>query len=949
MKFIYIKNLQRRFTVSLLALFLALFSSWSISLALNSGLGSSSSTDVPEKEGGSGYEVDDNCGFMQDIAIAYKGYRVNFKDQDNDEQACLDAFSGALTGTFYDSFDFDSYVTFVAESGEDIVVDFAPQSISPEQRVQVDLTTGQWSGYGKILSPSVPFNQSFVWFDWTCQDTPNCDPSMLGNESDYWVNTDMNTGATTGFAWSDYLAEIRGDGDGFIAFDTTTLELPPQIIVPYVEIEANDTNLTPGAVDRSSAPQANGIDYWRVGIYFVDMVTGRSLEERDISSLTMSLNLDDNVFIDQVKNRQNAVDVSAWYPKECENTAGDYCILTKSDGTVTFNTFIRSYGPTSNMLWMDESVNGALQEMPTDRDGCLWIYLDQITNTGSTPPKACKTDTSFTSENLVDPDVKWDYFYQRSQDRNYIFLNSITFYIDLEQSGGQSGASYALQSDDSFKSLGGNTYLYTPGQMELSFSPRFIVDGLYTEYDGDTWTSISEDIEQSDMYLNVSAYSLEPSQMVKKFLGTAIDPELNIVYQLDAGTNFEREAYPGDIYLLMDPVGDIADPADNFTYYEEVADFTADGIYSEQYAIGYGQRDDECAARLAPCDEPVLSEVDYISDPTAEMWVCDNVVTQVLQKRGGSGEACYFVAYLPVLDRHADPGATLFEGSTSDFIGQSLADSDTIYKGGAQETLKIRNNFYELGTRYTLGLSTESEATLDLNGSSSFDGGETLMGGRLYYVNGDAYIEEARNFSSATLYVLGGDVYINGNIGNTDSRLGIVALSEDGVGGNVYIDPDVTDLYVNIFADGKLMNQSNNYDNDKYPLWLNEADRLSALKNQLYINGSVSARTPLNQDDVYNELGYYSCDGRELSKEQAKECSIETLRQFRLCYAADPVTGGLGTDLELCNEGESLSEYGAEYAASDPSPVSASYYPSVILEYTAPGNLPIFAAEGIFN
>lgn len=900
----------------------SLFGGGSISLTLP--------TDTPSDEGGDGYQADEDCGFVMGNK-SYAAATLDFSSLDNDEQACLDAFAGASTGSFHSDSDTESYVQ-LSYGTTTMIIDLAPDTVQLGNRVSVDLSTGQWSGYGKIISPTVPKGQEWVWFDWTCQSGYiGCTP---GSESSSYVTTNMDTGTTTGYAWSDFLAKLRGDGNGYISFKKIQMEVPPMVIVPVIEIHANESTNTPSGVDRDTAPQANGIDYWRVGIYFVDMVTGLTLDESDINQLTISLNTTDSVFMNQVENAGDAVDMGAWHPVECSSTAASsspYCLITKDDGTVTFNKFIRSYAPTSNMVWMDEEVALVQQEMPTDRGGCIWIYQDQLDATPGGSPRNCALDTAVSVVNSINPNVKWDYFYARSEDRNYIHLDDISFYIDLETS-----QDYSISEDGQFQSIGNGYYQYTPSYTELSFAPRFYLTGLYAEYDGALWTEISSEISKS-MKLHTTGSAYEPSNMLSNYLGASLRDRFGLVYQLDSSIPGGGDQTSLDRVLVMDVIdGNIGNPANNVTWYvESPANLDGARNFSSVYPMGYAQKD-SCSA--PPGCGPATNGIE---NPTAELWVCDAAVAQVIEYRGQSGKSCYFVGYLPVVDNHADPGGVFFMGSTGEFLGLSLDESTDIYEGGAQETIKLRNNFYELGTRYTLGVSAGG-GTLSLDSSSPVTGGESLMGGNLYYFNGDVTVSEATSFTSGTLYVLGGDVYIDGDIGSDSSRLGVIALEQDGVGGNVYIDPSATDLYTNIFADGGIYSDSGATYSTGHSQWLNDAYRMASLKNQLYINGSLSARMTLNAEDVYDELGYYTCGEGEVSSELAEECSLEKLRQFRLCYELDS-TGSPTTTTELCDEGEELSDYGTDYAAT------YGEYPSVILDYSAPGNLPIFASEGIFN
>jgi hypothetical protein len=934
-------------------------------------------SDTPEEEGGDGYLADDDCGFLQGTSNKYHGVTVALETMDDDEQACLDAFAGASTGTFHSDSGQDSYITLTGDYGT-IVVDLAPSGMDPSYLPAVDMTngnptSGNWSGYGKIISTSAKAvegetieDMPYVWFDWECTAAAACDAAMLGNEEDYYVQSNLTgggTGSTYGYAWSDYLAALRGKGHaatGFFKMNGTNFEEAPRVIVPYVTITANETEVTPGSgLSRDAAPQANGIDFWKISTYFVDVMSGGTLDASEVQYFTVSVNTDDSVFVNQVTNAYDAVDISTWHPTECPTGASSSCIVSTT-GDTTFNTYVRSYGPTSDMVYMTEEVAFVEQDMPTDRDGCIWIYFDQLDLSSLAAPARCNSDTTFVSFNNTEPSVKWDYFYARSDDRNYITLEDITFQIDFESD------EYTLRTDDNFVAVtdgdsqtvpgqtgggsgaSGDYYRFTPtSATELSFSPRMYLNGLYAEYDGaSTWTTISSDLNQENMYLLTDGGFYPASQALKDYLGTRLTTNDNLVmtYQLDAGTDYGRDRSDTDFYLVMDTVdADITDAANNETYHKESV-FTHTPYFSK-YAMGYSYSEDACsesASEGTTCPKKgAFIGATYLSNPSAEIWACDSVLDPVIEIRGvTNGKSCYYIGYLPVIDNHADPGGVLFMGTTGEFLGLSLDESDDIYEGGAEETIKIRNNFYELATRYTLG-QTASSGTLDLD-TGTVVGGVSLMGGSLYFFNGDVTISEASSFNDATVYVLGGDVYMSDVNGG---RLGVIALAEGDVGGNIIIDNDATDIYANMFADGSVLSEASTYDSDGFPSWLNDAYRMAALKNQLYINGSITARMILNPDDVYSALGTYTCGGAEVTYEQAFECSLENLRQFRLCFELDD-TGSPSSTYELCDEEEELSDYGEDYAGGSLDPDD---YPSIILDYTAPGNLPIFASDGIFN
>lgn len=68
----------------------------------------------------------------------------------------------------------------------------------------------------------------------------------------------------------------------------------------------------------------------------------------------------------------------------------------------------------------------------------------------------------------------------------------------------------------------------------------------------------------------------------------------------------------------------------------------------------------------------------------------------------------------------------------------------------------------------------------------------------------------------------------------------IVSLKDSaGIGGNIYIDPQVTNIDATIIADGALMNGTKNGSNDMYSkVWYNQSAAIE-LQNPLVINGQL--------------------------------------------------------------------------------------------------------------
>lgn len=100
------------------------------------------------------------------------------------------------------------------------------------------------------------------------------------------------------------------------------------------------------------------------------------------------------------------------------------------------------------------------------------------------------------------------------------------------------------------------------------------------------------------------------------------------------------------------------------------------------------------------------------------------------------------------------------------------------------------------------------------NWSSNSDGVKLQNNSILYFggLSGANVEVTGRNDieGQKTLIVVGGNVYIKGNIRNTDNTssdlLGIVVLADTaGNGGNIYIDPVVTDIHATLYAEKSLL------------------------------------------------------------------------------------------------------------------------------------------------
>lgn len=186
---------------------------------------------------------------------------------------------------------------------------------------------------------------------------------------------------------------------------------------------------------------------------------------------------------------------------------------------------------------------------------------------------------------------------------------------------------------------------------------------------------------------------------------------------------------------------------------------------------------------------------------------------------------------------------------------------------------------------------------------------------------------------------------LKGNV--TGGRLGIIAFKNTaGDGGNVYLDPDVTELYTNMFLDGALLS----YDGVTVPsvpaefTWLSTEVREATLLKQLYFNGSLFSHNTVNaapESSANTSTSWNVGDGTTTTDyDIAREHDLNMLRQYRRCFVVD-ASGMLTTTLEDCNEGEQpRTAYG----------IANDLYNSFIMDYSPADELPIFRAQsGLFQ
>ncbi len=902
---------------------------------------------------GNGFDSGDDCGFVMGVADAYGTPtvtgRVNFSVITDTQQGCVDA-----NQYFYSSSTRESYARYVYTSGgvtTNYVMDFdysAASNVFLELDPSGDYWT--WTGAARIITGTIPSAQRWVDFEWTCDSDSAGSSCPSGSPEDYYVRTDTRTGVISGYAWNDYF-------NTFISFNSATSaltqELPPRSIETYVDILANETTDGPDDVDYTDAPLADGAEYWRVRVQFWDSSRNMFLDADDIDELyiTPSATSDSLVRMDQVENSGDAIDVSYMnsYMEDLDPTVDctetyetDFtqgCILYESDGSTSFNKFIYSGSPTSNVLGLNDDTDAAI-EYPSDRDGCRWIYYSQYAEVDMAARSICPPAPPY--------DDKADVFYERETDRNkyeieYVTVNVTFTWEDTELDMYTYGT--AGDGNEAFVTSGllGDewAYYFASGTSDLSYRPRYQITRFVAVYDGSEYTTISDDLAETGMNLKTEAVMSDTSAAYQSVIG-ASHPSYRVYYQLDADSS-EVQMSTGDRYLLMDTdnppntptSGDVEE-----THREDDVDYSMPyySAYNKAYAMAYGQKFSECPTS-GSCPAPTNT----LSNPTAEQWVCDDATEQTM------GEiSCYYTEYLPHVDRHKDPESMFVIGAINSIIDAdevleeiSEAEGTVLSTLGTTETINLRNKMYAQGLLYTrMYLNTASSGSFDSSGAPS-SGLVELMNGRLVFAQGDVTID-GFDGSDKTLFVLGGDVFINTNIEN--GRMGIIAFKRDGVGGNVYVDNEVTDLWANFFLDGSLFSYNGTPPSTVYPTWTSDENRIETLANQLYLKGSLVSRNTVNgAEDSDGDGSYDLGDGTSTtSYGVAREYDLNLLRQYRLCYGLN-ADGTLDISVEEeCGEGELLSDYldASGYVIYNP----------FILEYDPAEGLPIFTVEsGLFN
>lgn len=163
-----------------------------------------------------------------------------------------------------------------------------------------------------------------------------------------------------------------------------------------------------------------------------------------------------------------------------------------------------------------------------------------------------------------------------------------------------------------------------------------------------------------------------------------------------------------------------------------------------------------------------------------------------------------------------------------------------------------------------------------------------LVGDRMFLIDQPQYktsdMTIARMNDIRSLIVVGGDLYINKDFIGTNTPKGIIVLkNENGVGGNVYVDEDVTNISASIFAEGTI------YSGESSATIYNDSpEEIASLKpKQLYVLGAMISRNTLWGSSVSSDTVY--CPYNETCTPQnATKYDLNYFRGFQASGGIDP-------------------------------------------------------------
>jgi len=615
----------------------------------------------------------------------------------------------------------------------------------------------------------------------------------------YGVTIDPATGAFSGYAWGDNAGWISFDNPGFsqVKVDSTNPECqgyvysttlpdpscPVQtkaqtaawsdnvgwmdfdgILLPWYSliVEIDDTTLwvtfltdggeDPSQVDLTDAPYANGTDKYTLRLHVQDK-KGNMVNPGGRYTVTAT----PQWTIDTVKKNQThpVYTLTASCDGDPQHAVSKPCVSTDmlSTGGGNYDGILTSVAPTSNMNGWDES--------PTD--GAI----------------------DFSYENFTIPSS----FATSPVQPNQLLLQDVLVSIIDVDAGG--ACVYGIGG-----ACAGKTRVPTfagPGTPELKFRPQTNISSLKGPVDGDHPTGNDEYIAISSgtpTTFPVSASSAGPGNVT---FYAGIDPAASSDY----GFIFDTDA---DGILTYPPVGDTPTSSSLAT------------ALPASLSAGVGVTPDT----PIPAYVPGLYMYSVVDEGSGVLYYSNK-----LPKTLGS------VSILPVAVLRGNvysSGATTT--TTSVQAVRSLGDvstnilRDTIFRNVSKI---IAGGTTPSGDAVLTGATAPDDYNWDPS-NANFVGllPDEADLPRVYYVNnGNLVLESLLWCGERTFIVTGGNVYIKSNLfmttiidlycGGVKPKLGIIALKDLASSplvqqqqGHIYIDPSVTNIEANIFADGSV-------------------------------------------------------------------------------------------------------------------------------------------------
>lgn len=203
------------------------------------------------------------------------------------------------------------------------------------------------------------------------------------------------------------------------------------------------------------------------------------------------------------------------------------------------------------------------------------------------------------------------------------------------------------------------------------------------------------------------------------------------------------------------------------------------------------------------------------------------------------------------------------------------------------------------------GQSVKIETKDGKNSVTGAGKSEKLLTGKVLYTRENLLIGDLNTTkfeskgpeSNLTLIVDGGDVFLDGNVEVVNARVGIIVLRRcesnrtECKGGNIYVAPQVTDVYANIFADGSLFSydgKRTNIDARTGVPKISDGQRTGLLSGtQLLIKGSLSSQNTVGGS--VGEKGVYLLGDGSTTNKQAEAVPYD-LNHLR--YVEQERTGG---------------------------------------------------------